>query len=300
MRGIPVPYVAVGLALALLIGGGYESRAQLPGMMPGIARPASDNSNPLFVAMSPPVQSELKLSDEQKLKVYELATSMTQEQREVTQAAFLSGGANPQEIMAARTQLRRKMEQSLGQIFDKKQNKRFLEIVLRAEGPLAVARPEIASRIGMSDNQSNQVHAIMLGLQRAQFQLLVSMRANGVTAGGPGLNRAAVDQFGAASANLRKEAIQRVSRVLNQKQKDSFNDMLGEPFDLARLQSGAPSSGSESSKSDAKTADAKTDETKTADAKTEGTTPADDPKDDDTKTEKPKTTAKKKGRKTQK
>jgi len=217
--------VVVGLILAAW---GGRAFAQAPG--------GGDSASPLLIAMAPAVQEELKLKEDQKTRVYDLVRSMSQKQRELMQSVFLSGGGNPQAVFQARDGLRREMEQSLGQIYDKKQNERFLQIMLRAEGPLAVARPEVSSRLGLTDDQTDEVRLIAVRLQLAQRQLFISLRSNGVAAGGAGFDRQAVGQFTAASDKLRKEAAQQIGRVLKKKQKDDFNKMLGEPFDLTKLQ----------------------------------------------------------------
>lgn len=231
--------VVVGLILVACAG---RARAQAPG--------GGDSASPLLIAMAPAVQEELKLKDDQKTRVYDLVRSMSQKQRELMQSVMFGGGANPQSIFQARDGLRREMEQSLGQIYDKKQNERFLQIILRAEGPLAVARAEIASRLGLTDDQSAQVRLIAIQLQQKQRQLFMTLRSNGVTAGGPGFDRQAVGQFTAASDRLRKEAVQQIARVLKKKQRDDFDKMLGEPFDLSKLQPADPNAPAEPARAD--------------------------------------------------
>jgi hypothetical protein len=233
------PFGLIGLALVLLASGGGVAWAQ-PGIGAAMVPPGANAASPILIAMSPAVQEELQLNVDQKTKVYNLVQSLSLKQRELTQSIML-GNPTPQQVFQARDGLRKEMEQSLGQIFDKKQNERFLQVVLRAEGPLGVARPEIGSRLGLSQSQTQQVRTIAMQLQGAQRQLFINLRMNGVAAGGLGFNREAVSQFTAASNNLRKEAGQQIGRVLNKKQRDSFDEMLGKPFDLAKLQSDDPS-----------------------------------------------------------
>jgi hypothetical protein len=234
-RGIPV-LIVVGLTLAASAG---PARAQPP--LAGGPGAAGDSASPLLIAMAPAVQEELKLNADQKNKVYELVTSMSQRQRELNQSVFFGGGQlTPQAVFQARDNLRREIERSLGQIFDKKQNERFLQVVLRAEGPLAIARPEIASRLGLNGAKTQQVQGVAIRLQQARRQLFMSMRMNGVAAGGEGFNRQAVGKFAAASNDLRKEAIQQIARLLTKDQRDAFDKMLGEPFDLSKLPSSDP------------------------------------------------------------
>jgi hypothetical protein len=191
---------------------------------------------PITVLMAPGVQKELKLTDAQKTKVFGLSVSASQKQRDHFQSAFLSGGLDPQAMMAARDNMRRDNEQAVAKILDETQKERFNQIVLRAEGPLAVARPEIASKLKLNGNQREYVQSIMMQMQRNQFMLFMRLRQS-AAAGQAGPGQFA--QLRGMMADLRGDAVSQLGKVIDAKQKAAFNKMLGEPFDLTKLDTAA-------------------------------------------------------------
>jgi hypothetical protein len=192
---------------------------------------------PITVLMAPAVQKELKLTDAQKTKVYDLALTSGQKQRDLFQAVLFSGGTSPQALLMARDQLRGENEQAIDRILEPKQQERLEQIVLQLEGPLAVSRPKVADRLRLNDRQREVVQATMMQLQVGQRQLNMAARRQAVQ-----LNQLDPSQFGQvreAMSRLRDEAVKQISKVIDAKQKAQFNKMLGEPFDLARLDADA-------------------------------------------------------------
>jgi hypothetical protein len=193
------------------------------GMMGGV------QSSPIMILLAPSVQKELKLSDEQKTKVYSFAKTATQKQRELMQTMALSGGnANPQMMMQAGMQIRQEIDQGLAKLLEPKQKERLDQIVLQAEGPLAVARPEVAAKIGLNEEQQQYVQQVMMQMRR---DLVLAVRQGTATGQfNPG-------QMKSLTAQLRAGAVQEIGQVIDRKQKNAFNKLLGEPFDVKKLDS---------------------------------------------------------------
>ncbi len=188
------------------------------------------------ILMAPAVQKELKLTDAQKTKVYTLSRTAGQKFSDFTRAMMLSGGNNPQTIMASGFKLRQEIDREVAQILDAKQNERLNQIALQAEGPLAVARPEIASKLNINQTQKEYIQQIMLELQQGQRQMMMMIRQNAMQ------GQVDPDQFAQMremTANLRQEAVQQIGKILDKKQKTNFNKMLGEPFDITKLENAA-------------------------------------------------------------
>jgi hypothetical protein len=184
-------------------------------------------TSPLMILLAPSVQKELKLSEAQKTKIYAFVKTASQKHRELMQNMMFSGNANPQMMMETSRQMRQEIDQGTAQILDPKQKERFDQIVLQNEGPLAVARPEIAAKLRLNEAQQEYVQGVMIEMRR---QLMMSIRQS-----------AASGQFSAAqvrvlAAQLRKDAVMEISQVIDAKQKKNFNSMLGAPFDLSKLE----------------------------------------------------------------
>ena len=117
-------------------------------------------------------------------------------------------------MIVAGGKLRQEIERSALESLKPEQKKRAEQILLQVEGPLAVARPEIAAKLGLSQQQSQQ--AQMTALQAAQA----------IRQAGSGRGEA---------ASIREAAARQLGRIIDAKQKKAFNEMLGEPFDLAKI-----------------------------------------------------------------
>jgi hypothetical protein len=182
-----------------------------------------------MILLAPSVQKELKLTDEQKTKVYSFTKTATQKSRELMQTlAFNGGGGNPQAMMEAGMQIREQTDREIAQILEAKQKERFDQIVLQNEGPLAVARPEIAAKLKLNQNQQVYVQGVMIEMRR---ELMMTVR-QGVASGQ--FNATQVREL---STQLRKEAVKEISKVIDRAQQKTFNSMLGTPFDLSKLES---------------------------------------------------------------
>jgi hypothetical protein len=185
--------------------------------------------SPLMVLLAPSVQKELKLTEEQKTKVYNFTKVATQKSRELMQTmAFNAGGGNPQAMMQMGMQLRQETDRDIAKILEAKQKERFDQIVLQNEGPLAVARPEIAAKLKLNESQQEYVQGVMLEMRR---ELMMAVR-QGVASGQ--FNASQVREL---STQLRKEAVKEISKAIDRKQQKAFNSMLGAPFDLSKLES---------------------------------------------------------------
>ena len=227
--------MAVGLGLAsVLSAAGGGSFAQGPGMPVGagaggglgrsVAMPGG--ANYVLVLMSPAVQTELKMTEDQKTKVFELAREAQQKGRVMMQSMFQAGG-NAQVLMSAGMRLRQENEAAGARILKPEQKSRVDEIMLQIEGPLAVARPEVAARLNMTPKQNQQVQVTQMQMFQALREM--AMAQGGNNGFGPaGLPREAINQ-------VRRAANQQLGRILDAKQRFNFDKMLGEPFDLAKI-----------------------------------------------------------------
>ena len=234
----------------------HDSRGQVPSNLP---RPGADatadptrgqggvfnqqgNANALVILMAPAVQEELKLTEDQKNQVFKLVRAAGAKTREMIQSMFRAGGGgggggNPQAMMAAFAQFRQENERAAEQVLQSDQKERFNQIMLRVEGPLAVARPEIAAKLGLSQQQNRQVQGTWVQMmQTLRESMLAGQVGNGFGNGnGVGFNRGMLQANSEDTMKLRDAAAQQIGRILNSKQKDAFNKMLGEPFDIAKI-----------------------------------------------------------------
>jgi hypothetical protein len=224
---------------------------------------------PVTLVQNPAVQKELGITPDQNKKIAQLNEQFNKTRRESAQALAKGGGAiNTGEVMAMIAQLREQHETAIAKLLEPKQRKRLSEIALQLEGPLAVSRPEIAAKINMRPEQVELVQELIRAysesadrLFRDHDQRLQAIRDRGVqTVEGRGGGAAKADRPGGTAApknagepasvkandaevaRFRNDAdsalaavIKQVGKVLSQRQKETFNRLLGEPFDLAAV-----------------------------------------------------------------
>ena len=236
--------MAVGLSLTFcLTAPGVPAWAQAPGLQQGGGEAGTTGApggvNLIIILMAPAVQQELKLTDSQKTQLFELTRDASRKSRDIMQSVFQNGGANPQALMMAGLQVRQENERAIAKILQPEQKERADQIILRVEGPVAVARPEISSKLNLTPTQSQQIQATLFQMMLAQREFFMANRAATANAGGvPNLNQGAMMRH--QMNQLREASGQQIGRILNGKQKAAFNKMLGEPFDISQIDPDLP------------------------------------------------------------
>lgn len=179
--------------------------------------------------LNPQVQAELKMTEEQVAKVRE---ALGGPGGPGGRGGFGGGaggaggaggrggfGGDPQQ----REQMRLEQEKKIKEILSAEQFKRYQEISLQQEGPSALARKEVADKVGLSDSQREKINAI-LEEQRA------TMRDMFQGGGGGGDRQAMMETM----QKMREETNAKLLAVLTSEQKKTWEGMLGKPFQFQR------------------------------------------------------------------
>jgi hypothetical protein len=117
--------------------------------------------------MAAPVQKELGLTEKQKSQIKKLDTTLAQRRRQ----AFTRNRdeqRDPQDMRKTMEAMQREQKESIAKILEPKQKTRLSEIELQQEGIFAVARREIASKLKLSEAQSNQIAKIVDDMRQAE------------------------------------------------------------------------------------------------------------------------------------
>jgi alpha-mannosidase len=118
------------------------------------------------------------------------------------------------------------MEAEVKKILNEEQYTRYQQLSLQQQGPPALARPEIAKEVGLSEAQQNQIRQI----QQAQQEAMRSM----MQGGGGGDRQAMMEQMQA----MREETNKKILAVLNAEQRAKWDSMLGKPFNFGQGRGG--------------------------------------------------------------
>ena len=196
-------WVLAGLALQLMVGQAFAQGG----------RGGAGGTSSVTLTQQKSVQDELKLSEEQVEKLKQVATKM----RESFGGG--GGGGDREEARKKFEEARQAAEKDMNGILSADQAKRLKEITLQQTGPMALARPDVAKEVGLTDDQQAKVKEIAdaaAAEMRAQFQ-----------AGGAGGDREEARKKREAA---RKETSDKVLAVLKDDQKKAWEKLNGEPF----------------------------------------------------------------------
>jgi hypothetical protein len=167
----------------------------------------------------PEVQTDLKLTADQKTKVEALVETLREERRGRFQDLR---DATPEERNKVMSEWRTEEMKRVNAVLNPDQQKRFRQISLQQEGPMAVIHADVASELGLTDDQKKKVQEIQAQMRAEQQNLFQDA----------GEDREALR--GKMEA-LRKSTNDKVTAVLTDAQKTKWKEMTGAPLTLGTL-----------------------------------------------------------------
>ena len=118
----------------------------------------------------------------------------------------------------------KEMDRQLQEILNDSQFKRYKQLALQQEGAVALRRDDIADKVGLSEEQRDQIHGILERNRPRPMEM-----QEGGTPPDPEVMRNRMD--GLRDANNKK-----ILAVLNGTQKEKWEALLGKPFKFERPQ----------------------------------------------------------------
>jgi Spy/CpxP family protein refolding chaperone len=165
---------------------------------------------------TPEVQAELKLTDEQKTKVIELADRLREERRG-------QGGnfqdLSPEERQKRAEERRASEDKQLSAILNADQMKRYNQLRLQQQGMSALAEKAVAEELKLTSDQRTKIEGI-LDAQRSEMR-------SAFQGGGGGGDREAMREKMMA---MRKQTDEKIAALLTEEQKNKWKEMVGAPF----------------------------------------------------------------------
>lgn len=194
---------ALALAATMMLAGG--AFAQRGG---GFGRGGGAN-----MLRIPEVQSELKLTDEQKTKVTD-ALAKLQEQRQGQSFQGLS----PEERQKMMADRRAAEDKQLADVLNADQMKRYHQLALQQQGVSAVLDKPVADQLKITDDQRTKIQAV-IDEQRAAMRDLFQNGSSG--------DRTAMMQ---KMQDMRKQTDEKIASLLTDDQKNQWKQMIGAAF----------------------------------------------------------------------
>ena len=216
-RGIRFACASFALLITLAIGSGLASADDSPAQPTPVPRGPGGFSlmrgEELFLLSSKVVQKDLQLTDDQKdsiAKLYE----------QVREALGAMQGLSQKDKRTKMQELR--IEEKLRGILDAKQQARVKEIDLQEMGAFALADKGIAEALKLTDDQVNKIKELSDRFNKEMREAFQSARNSGDAS-------AARDTF----TKIRKEGSEKLTAILTDEQKASFEKMKGPKLDLS-------------------------------------------------------------------
>jgi Spy/CpxP family protein refolding chaperone len=214
-------FVAVSLALALLAA---DASAQEGRGRRGFGRGPGGGIGPSTLLRNDKVQTELKITDDQKGKIETVLDEYSEQARQqfsgLRDLSEEERRAKFEELQASFQARTEELNKQLATILDEGQTQRLQEITIQMRGAAAVLDPEVAGKLALTSEQKQKIEDLLEAqrdTQREMFEEDVPREER----------RAKLDE-------LENETDKAVSEVLTEQQRTQLNELEGAPFDLDR------------------------------------------------------------------
>ena len=208
--------------------GGGTGAGAFPG---GFGRSATNMI--LMISSSKQLQDELKMDQDQIEKV---STAITKVRDELSDemAKMRNPDTTPEERTAFAKKLNETRTKAVHALLKPEQIKRLKQIENQQAGIGIFTKEEAAAALKLSAEQKEKITAIDEGMTKDLRELMAGVRGN---RGAPDAQAATKRQ------DVVKEAMEKAQAVLNDEQRKTFKDLLGQPFQLRPLGFGGAAGG---------------------------------------------------------
>jgi len=221
-RALVVLAIGAMVSAAMAQGGGGGGRQGRGGMMQGRM-----GMGPGQLINRPEVQTELKLTDEQKRQIQDILNKAREDMQGLMENARASGGG-PEEMQRMFLEHNQAITKKINAVLTPEQAKRLKEIGIQAQGIRAILDPEVQKELGLSADQKAQIQRAQQENQRAMMEAFQGQRGGG---GGGNVDREAMRE---ARDKMNKQFEEALTKVLTPEQAQKLKEMGGAPFKLAQ------------------------------------------------------------------
>jgi Spy/CpxP family protein refolding chaperone len=181
-----------------------------------------------FLIASEPVQKELELTDDQKTKVQDLQQKLRDEGMDFFQSLQ---GLSQDEIQKKMQDRAKENRKKVADILVAPQMERLDEISIQLAGAGALTRPEVAEKLGLTEDQKKKLSDVAEKIQAKRMDLFQSF-------GGPPADDQERQDRQKKTQALTDEQNEQSLTVLTADQKDKFEKLKGKKFDTTLIQQG--------------------------------------------------------------
>jgi hypothetical protein len=174
-----------------------------------------------FIVFREKVLDELKVTDDQREKLMQLAMEQIMETGPFLESLTETGPEREKKLDEHRKVAREKLAKHLKDVLQPAQRERLRQATLQQEGAFGLGRDDVRNELKITQEQMKKFMAVVQDLQR-KVESLVKEAQSG---GNPEEIRPKIEQ-------LRKDHARDLEAVLTDAQKKQWKEMLGPPFEL--------------------------------------------------------------------
>ena len=240
MKSIARLSLAAGLAVSVF----GSAQAQRPQQGQGGRQGGFGGATISLVLSNKDLQEELKVTDDQKLKLKDVTAKTTELAKKGTE--LRAGGGRPDadkmaEFTKERTALTEEVKKATDEVLTSEQKKRFKQIQIQALGLRAFADADVVKELKITDDQKKALKEIAdaSAKESADLRKELGLPAQGGRPMGGG-NATPPDaeklaEFTKKSAPLRTAAIEKSVKALDETQQKQWKEMTGAKYDTVKL-----------------------------------------------------------------
>lgn len=198
---------------------------------PGGGRPGG-GGGPLGLVANKAVQEDIKVTDEQKTKLETLAKDLGKKIGETMREKLKDV---PREEMREKmapimAELNKEAYTAIGEVLKPEQVARIKQIALQQQGLRAFENPDVAKVLKLDDDQKAKIKGIAEESSKAGREAF-----EGLFTPGQRPDREKMEAAQKKSAEVRKEAMEKTIKTLNDDQQVIWKKLTGETFDVSKL-----------------------------------------------------------------
>ena len=188
---------------------------------------------------SPRIQKELSITEEQKTQLQELSQRVRKQFRDrfngLENLSKEERRKRLDDIQKTMPQDMKKrmdlMRKGIAEILTVEQQKRWRQIELQQEGPMALERPDVAEAVGLTPEQKSKIAQVNRETQDKTQALFQEIRN-----GDRQSRNERIAQLRGKSRQISDEGDKTAMAILQPEQKKKLAELLGEPFQMERVQ----------------------------------------------------------------
>ncbi len=217
--------VAVAGVFAAAVGAASVPGADAPATPParGFGLGLAQGGGGLSLLRLDVVAKDLELTADQKSSVAKLSENVNQQMKVLADSLK---DATPEQRRAKRAGVEADIAKKVAAVLNEKQQARLNEIRLQVRGAAALAEPEVAAALKLSDDQTKQLSQLAEA-RRTTIRSAVEAAGND--------RNAARDKI----SQISKDSAEKMLAVLTSDQRDQFEKMKGQKLNLGSAQFGS-------------------------------------------------------------